>query len=285
VSLFDTIVSTALQNTPNLSTLRVVVEKELLHHDILRVLSKNNFLKDLVFIGGTCLRACYGATRLSEDLDFTGGHDFDRAQLSTMAGSLIENLEDKYGLPVIVSVPEHDKSNVDTWKIKIQTRPTQKHFPSQHVHLDICAVPSYQVQPMMIRNMYGVDMETSGLILQVQSREEIFTDKLLSFAFSPNRLKYRDLWDILWLSQESVKPAMELIMLKLEDRNYKKEEFLERFKERLGWLTEKRVLQSEFFSEMQRFLPQEQRHTIEQKGFWEFLVYLLNDLYIKIEKI
>jgi predicted nucleotidyltransferase component of viral defense system len=49
------------------------VEKELLHHDILREMSMAGLLKNLTFIGGTCLRACYGSSRLSEDLDFTGG--------------------------------------------------------------------------------------------------------------------------------------------------------------------------------------------------------------------
>jgi len=36
-------------------------EKELLHHDILRELSAAGLLAGLTFIGGTCLRACYGA--------------------------------------------------------------------------------------------------------------------------------------------------------------------------------------------------------------------------------
>ena len=38
-------------------------------------------LAGLTFIGGTCLRACYGSARLSEDLDFTGGNDFNRRDL------------------------------------------------------------------------------------------------------------------------------------------------------------------------------------------------------------
>ena len=73
MNLFDQLVTEALRNQPNLSSLRIVVEKELLHHDILRTLSQNNLLADLTFIGGTCLRTCYGSIRLSEDLDFTGG--------------------------------------------------------------------------------------------------------------------------------------------------------------------------------------------------------------------
>ena len=60
MSLFDQLVDEALANRQELSSLRVVVENELLHHDILRVLSESGLLSQLTFIGGTCLRACYG---------------------------------------------------------------------------------------------------------------------------------------------------------------------------------------------------------------------------------
>ena len=58
MSLFDELVDTALKNKQELSPLRVVAEKELLHHDILRVLSGAGLLTQLTFMGGTCLRAC-----------------------------------------------------------------------------------------------------------------------------------------------------------------------------------------------------------------------------------
>ena len=54
-----------------------VIEKELIHYDIIRSMSENGFLKDLCFQGGTSLRLCYQSQRYSEDLDFTGGLNFD----------------------------------------------------------------------------------------------------------------------------------------------------------------------------------------------------------------
>src|SRR3990172_13326048 len=100
MNLFDQLVTEALKNQPDLSSLRIVVEKELLHHDILRILSQNNLLSNLTFIGGTCLRLCYGGIRLSEDLDFTGGKDFSRQSLSDMGHALTRTLYEKYDLPV-----------------------------------------------------------------------------------------------------------------------------------------------------------------------------------------
>jgi predicted nucleotidyltransferase component of viral defense system len=105
MSLFDALVDEALNNKQEVARLRVVVEKELLHHDILRVLSGAGLLTQLTFIGGTCLRACYGSNRLSEDLDFTGGADFTRDQLTTMSSALIESLKAKYGLEINVTDP------------------------------------------------------------------------------------------------------------------------------------------------------------------------------------
>jgi predicted nucleotidyltransferase component of viral defense system len=279
MNLFDQLVTEALKNQPKLSTLRAVVEKELLHHDVLRVLSQSDLLKDLTFIGGTCLRACYGGFRLSEDLDFTGGSNFMRSQLSTMAELLIESLFNKYGLLVVVSEPTQDKSNVDTWKIKIQTRPEQKHMPAQRINIDICAVPSYEIRPMLLINPYGVDMGTNGLVIQAQSREEIYADKLLAFALRPNRIKYRDLWDISWLHQQGIKPRLELIPNKLQDRNYTLENFMDLFVDRQKTLVSDVSLASGFEQEMVRFLPAEQVNQIMKQGaLWQFITYLMEDL-------
>lgn len=279
MNLFDRLVTEALKNQPQLSPLRIVIEKELLHQDILRILSANNLLKDLTFIGGTCLRSCYGGIRLSEDLDFTGGKNFTRDSLSIMGITLKNNLQDKYGLRVSVSEPTRDKQNVDTWKIKIETRPQARNMPAQRINIDICAIPSYEKRPMMLLNPYGVDMGTSGLVLQAQSREEIYTDKLIAFAFRPNRIKYRDLWDILWLHGQGLKPKLELLPMKLEDRNHSKQYFLKAYHERTKILTDIPETMGEFKKEMQRFLPREHMiQTLEQENLWTFIAYLIEDL-------
>ena len=61
MSLFEQLVNEAIRNQNGLAPLQVVAEKELLHHDILREMSSAGLLARLTFIGGTCLRACYGS--------------------------------------------------------------------------------------------------------------------------------------------------------------------------------------------------------------------------------
>lgn len=279
MSLFDQLVDTALQSQPQFSPLRAVVEKELLHHDILREMSRAGLLRELTFIGGTCLRACYGSLRLSEDLDFTGGADFNRDDLVSLGQILVDRLEMKYGLPVTVSAPVREEGNVATWKLRVVTRPGRPHLPAQRINIDICALPSHDRRPQMLRNHYGVDMGTSGLIVQAESRQEIFADKLLAFALRPNRLKNRDLWDMQWLYQQGVGLPNDLVWRKVADRRLSQEEFLDRLQRRQRQLTSDSGYRDSFLAEMKRFLPPVQvGDVLEQPDFWPFLVNFVTEL-------
>jgi predicted nucleotidyltransferase component of viral defense system len=281
MNLFDKLVDEALKNQPTLLNLRIVVEKELLHHDILRILSEHGLLKGLTFIGGTALRSCYSGNRLSEDLDFTGGINFTRSSLSDMGQILTKSIYNKYGLHVTVSEPQKDSSNVDTWKLRIITRAEQRNLPAQRINIDICALPSYKSRPMMLINPYKVDMGTNGLIIQVQSLEEIYTDKIIAFALRSNRIKHRDLWDILWLRQKGIVPKIELIPHKLKDRKCNINEFLKLLTERVKLLEDKR-LREEFLKEMERFLPLEQIRIASQTDMWVLIGNFMSDISLQV---
>jgi predicted nucleotidyltransferase component of viral defense system len=279
VSLFDELVNEAIRGRAELSSLRPVVEKELLHHDILRELSGAGLLTGLTFIGGTCLRACYGSPRLSEDLDFTGGSNFQRSDLAELGSILTDRLRTRYDLPVRVSEPVKTGGNVSTWKLVIETRPGQKHLPAQRIHLDICAIPSHDPHPMMLRTLYGIDLGTSGLILQAQSREEILADKIVAVAFRENRLKNRDLWDIAWLARQGIELPAHLIPLKIGDHKREAAEFITLLEERLTALGTQPEIRAAFMKEMRRFLPAAiVRDTLEQDSYWAYLTRVVIDL-------
>lgn len=274
MGLFDALVDEAIRNQQALTALRPVVEKEILHHDILRELGQADLLQHLTFIGGTCLRACYGSNRLSEDLDFTGGAQFHKSQLDDLKQTLETRLQHKYEVPITVAEPRKEKQgNVDTWKLRVNTQLQRRDRPSQSIHLDICSVPSYQVEPRTIRNHYGIHLGTESLIINAQTREEIFADKLVALAMRPGRLKYRDLWDIAWLSQGAVEPAYSLLASKLADHGELQQTFLERAEERLESLAGDGGHKDAFMFEMSRFIPPERlEQTVRQGGFWPYLV-------------
>lgn len=284
MNLFDHLVNEALKNQPLLSALRNVVEKELLHHDILQIMRDHHLLHNLTFMGGTCLRACYGGVRLSEDLDFTGGADFTKEQLSSVGQVLTQSLQKKYGLKLSVTEPIKETGNTATWKIKIETRPEAKDLPLQRINIDVCALPSYEKCPMMLQNPYGIDLGTSALILQAESREEIYADKLIAFALRPGRIKHRDLWDIAWLHSQGITPRLQLIPRKLEDRKVSFPTFLKTFNNRLSSLKEDPQVAQEFTKEMNRFLPQTVLPKKEaQKDFWVFMIHLLAEQASRLE--
>ncbi len=279
MSLFDQLVDAALRSRADLSSLRPVVEKELLHHDILREMSGAGLLAGLTFIGGTCLRACYGSSRLSEDLDFTGGNHFRRGDLAELGNVLTERLKNRYALPVRVSEPVKIGGNVSTWKLVIETRAGQKHLPAQRINLDICAIPSHDPRPMMLRNLYGIDLGTSGLILQAQSREEILADKVIAIAFRENRIKNRDLWDIAWLTQQGVELPAHLVPLKIQDHKREAADFVAALEARLAALRTQPAMREAFMQEMRRFLPAAAvRETIETEPYWSYLIQVVTEL-------
>ncbi|WPY01666.1 Nucleotidyl transferase AbiEii/AbiGii toxin family protein (plasmid) [Candidatus Trichorickettsia mobilis] len=277
MNLFDKLVSTVLESRSDLNNLRITVEKELLHLDILRIMRDNNFLKKLTFIGGTCLRICYGGVRLSEDLDFTGGQDFSKSDLSNMSEALKDSLERKYGLEVQVSEPIKETGNTNSWKIKIETRPGSKSEKSQRINIDICALASYEKKACFLLNHYEVEMGVSGLIIQGESLEEIYVDKLIALAFR-NRIQYRDLWDIFWLESKGIIPRLEFIPNKLKDRNRIFEDFITKLDLKIRNLKENKCsVFLEFTNEMLRFLPQNHLKVLEQEYFWDMLIQTLDE--------
>lgn len=276
MSLLERLVAQALSDRAALNPLAMVVEKELLHHDVLREMSGTGLLEKLTFMGGTCLRMCYGSNRLSEDLNFTGGAGFSRESLSSLPTLLTEKLRIKYGLIVEVSEPKRETGNVDTWKLKMVTRPEQKGMPVQRINIDICAVPSYDKQPMMLRNHYGVDMGTSGLILQVESREEILADKLIALALRSGRIKNRDLWDIVWLKQQGIMAPMELLEKKIVDHRHTVDSFVTLLSNRREILKADDGVRSAFEQEMRRYLPSNVVvETVDNSSFWPYVTNLV----------
>lgn len=279
MSLFDGLVTQALANVPDLAPLRPVVEKELLHREILRVMSDSGDLNQLTFMGGTCLRCCYGSPRLSEDIDFTAGPEFDKAMLVSLGKTLVEQLREKYAFSVLVSPPVREEGNTDTWKVKIQTRPKRPDLPAQRINIDVCSVRSYQVRPMALLNPYGVDLGVTGLIIRAESREEIFVDKFVALALRPNRIKQRDLWDIAWLHEQAVKPAGELLFEKALEHGFEPKAFLEKLDRRITMLKDQELMLREFRAEMLRFLPAAiSSRTVDNPMFWPALIQLIEDI-------
>ncbi len=273
---FDVLVDKILLENADYVPLRTVVEKEVLHYEILRVMAESDFLGNLTFMGGTCLRDCYGSVRLSEDLDFTGGFEFSKADLADFGEEIHKAIKEKYGFDVSVSEPKKEEGNTDTWKIKVVTKPEQKNLPSRKINIDICHLPSRDRKVQFLRNFYGLDFGTSDMPIFAESLEEIFCDKVIAFARRPNRIKMRDLWDIHWLYKKNVLLDRALLLQKLDDRKIQFEQFKALYD---GRIKEVENLQKDFLFEMQRFLmPSAFTKRFTSSLWWQALVNLLAEL-------
>ncbi len=264
----------ALQRNPQLAGMEVIVEKELLHYELLNVLQRGRWLDGLTFQGGTALRLCHGSSRLNEDLDFSGGPDFAARSMDGLAALLEQTLSDR-GLCVDVGPPKDPISHrpsgdgVCTWRISFEIRPRGRDVRRQMVKLDIDNAPTYTDEPGAIAQNYGVT-RSSEMLVRVQSREEILAGKLVAFPGSvanQDRPRYRDVWDMNWLTRTGTAVRADLLRAKLDDRRLDRSR-LETAAAKAGDI----VRSSAFASEMRRFLlPHVVEDTLDNPMYMEFL--------------
>lgn len=265
----------------NVSHMRSVIEKELLHYDILFALEKGGLLDKLTFQGGTSLRLCYGGNRFSEDLDFAGGKDFSSAMLADMKHCIEKYIGERYGLEVTVKEPKvlkqdpkYSELSIDKWQIAVVTSPERKNLPKQKIKVEVANIPAYtrEPQPLQINYDFLPDGYSDTLIL-TESLDEVMADKIISLPATTRYVRHRDIWDLAWLQQQGATLNMDLVKNKVSD--YKLEHFnkmLDNFLDRLPGI----VSSETFIAEMKRFLPTDVfDRTLAQD---KFQVYLQNTL-------
>ncbi len=256
---FAQLVDKAMQDK-HVAHIQAVIEKELLHYDILFALEKGGLLDKLTFQGGTSLRLCYGGNRFSEDLDFVGGVDFSSAMLADMKSCIEKYIGERYGLEVNVKEPKelredpkYAELSIDKWQIAVVTSPERKDLPKQKIKVEVANIPAYTKEPLALKVNYDFlpDGYSDTLIL-TETLNEVMADKIISLPATTKYVRHRDIWDLVWLQQQGATLKIELVKSKVLD--YK----LERFDELLANLLERLpelVTSAAFIEEMRRFLP------------------------------
>ena len=236
--------------------LQPVIEKELIHYDIIRAMSDNGFLERLCFQGGTALRLCYGSERFSEDLDFTGGVHFDHANMHQLKQCIEDHLSAKYSVQVEVKSPQEKKTagiKVSSWQVKVVTAPDRPDIPTQKIKIEVANVPSYTRELVQISEHYQL-VSSPPLIIGVESMDEIMADKLLAFPAAEVPIRYRDIWDLHWLAMHRAQPNLGFLHQKIKD--YDVEDFQGKLNTRILSLPSI-INGNEFMQQMARFLTQE----------------------------
>lgn len=262
-----------VQSNPDYATITPVIEKEILHHDIMDVLIKQGVMQRLTFIGGTSLRMCYNSSRLSEDLDFNGGHDFKPSEFDGLESEIQTYIQNKYETEVWVNKPsgKHQGDTV-SWKISIEKEPNRPDLPRQKMHIDVCAIPSFDIEKRPLINHYDIVVPTEGILVPVQSLQEILADKLIALAYRARRIKPRDIWDIVWIKQRGIDLSMILIEKKLNARRKQADDFREALSTALAKLMSNQQVHNDFNMEMTRFVPKQiKERTIDNPDYWKYV--------------
>lgn len=280
---FDSLVNRALQNT-ELATMRPVVEKELLHYDVLFCLDKAGLLDGLVFQGGTSLRLCYNSNRFSEDLDFAGGKVFCSAQLMAMKSCIEEYIGTRYGFAISVKAPEelrqlpdYDQINLDRWQITIETSPQQSHIARQRIKIEIANIEAYTRNTLPLgRNYFVLPDGYNDTLIYVETLEEVMADKLVAFPATQTHIRYRDMWDLVWLYQQGARINRSLLLNKIAD--YRVENYADKTRAKLKSLDEI-MRNGVFHNEMRRFIPADIfERTLKSKKFNGYFLTTLSSI-------
>ncbi len=260
-------------SNPEYAGIIPVIEKEILHHDIMDVMIKQGAMQSLTFIGGTSLRLCYNSSRLSEDLDFNGGFNFKPADFDGLDAEIQKYIQNKYETEVWVNKPSSDnQGDTSSWKISIVKEANRPDLPRQKMHIDVCAIPSFDVEKRALINHYNILVPTEGLLIPVQSLHEALADKFIALAYRARRIKPRDLWDILWLKQRGTGISQVLVEQKLEARGKTRDDFVEALAVQLGKLQQDDEVRSDFNAEMSRFIPKQlKERTIDDPAYWAYV--------------
>lgn len=262
-----------VQSNPEYAAVTPALEKEILHHDIMHVLIKHGALQRMTFIGGTSLRMCYNSSRLSEDLDFNGGHDFQPSEFEGLEFEIQTYIQKKYETDVWVSRPS-DVLEGDTvsWKISIEKEPNRPDIPRQKMHIDVCAIPSFDVERRPLINHYDLVVPTEGILVPVQSLQETLADKLIALAYRARRIKPRDIWDIVWIKQRGIELSEVLVNKKLNARRKETDDFQQALSAALTRLMSDEEVHNDFKMEMSRFIPREiKERTLDNPEYWSYV--------------
>lgn len=282
---FNALVDLAMRDA-NLSAMRPVVEKELLHHEIFQALDAAGLLKHLVFQGGTSLRLCRGSDRFSEDLDFAGGRDFKADKMQSIKECVEKHIGARFGLKVTVKEPKaldatKPKVSVDKWWISIETAPENPAMPRQKIKLEVANIPAYQFELVPLRHNYEFLGGMKEVLVNAESVSEILADKIVAFPTSlvdnkgdplpptAAKIRHRDIWDIAWLLKKRAELDPHMVACKIQDYGIPNfPELLDRAIEMISAV----VKSAEFKDQMRRFIDTGTvKKTLDDERYLDYL--------------
>lgn len=258
-----------IATSQNMQAMVETVEKELLHYEILDALDAGGFLDGLVFQGGTSLRLCYGAERYSEDLDFSGGRDFDRKSFDGMVECIRDAIGKRYGVTASVRTPKDKPGMISAWTVIVDTTPDRRDIASQRIKIEVASIEAHDVtvRPLSV-NYDRLPASYGDVMVRVETRDEILADKVQAFVCS-DHMRFRDIWDMAWLARQSGVSLDKARMLRpFKDEDYGETELYSEKFPKVGEKLSEAFASGRFAVEMRRFLPADRVARTVGRAVW-----------------
>jgi len=211
--------------------------KEYLQYPVLQFIYNSQDYKNFIFTGGSCLRICFEAPRLSEDLDFDlTAQDFKKLNLQQLSQELKKIFEQKFLLevetkcqgknrvylkfPILKDLGLAKDGESDLLYVKIETEVTI--FKNPKIGLTPISYYGYN---FVARN-YGLDFLMTGKL------NAIFTRKWFKGKDDEINVKGRDFYDLFWYWQNNVEPDYVNLkrLVKISNQQQLKAALLEKIK-------------------------------------------------------
>jgi len=211
--------------------------KEYLQYPVLQFIYNSQDYKNFIFTGGSCLRICFEAPRLSEDLDFDlTAQDFKKLNLQQLSQELKKIFEQKFLLevetkcqgknrvylkfPILKDLGLAKDGESNLLYVKIETEVTI--FKNPKIGLTPISYYGYN---FVARN-YGLDFLMTGKL------NAIFTRKWFKGKDDEINVKGRDFYDLFWYWQNNVEPDYVNLkrLVKISNQQQLKAALLEKIK-------------------------------------------------------
>ncbi|TRZ77486.1 hypothetical protein D4R87_02675 [bacterium] len=188
--------------------------KEYLQYPVLDFIYNNPDYKNFIFTGGSCLRICFNAPRLSEDLDFDLiGDDYKRLDMHKLADSLQDYFKNKFifdvesrvqadkrvylKFPVLKELGLAGLSESDFLYVKVE--PNKGNFENPEIELSPVSNYGYN---FIVKN-YSLKFLMTGKL------NAFFTRKWFKVKENEIDIKGRDFYDLFWYFQNNISPDFE----------------------------------------------------------------------------
>ena len=197
------------ENTPDFVIKNYL--KEYLQYPVLDFIYNSKDYKNFIFTGGSCIRICFGAPRLSEDLDFDlYKKDYEKIDISKLAELLKENFQKKYmadikikcqsdkriylKFPILKELGLSNCAESDFLYVKVEISKTNFKKPD----IELSPVSCYGFN--FIARTYTLPFLMNGKL------NAIFNRKWFKGKKNEIDIKGRDFYDLFWYFQKGISP-------------------------------------------------------------------------------